>query len=309
MSRAVPRSKGRVLQAYQQKQKAVRSFRCPLGAKNARANVKGKYGQGDKQSPGPCELFPVLVGALDEVVDGHRQVGHRLGEIETEELVAERSEQQRRGFTGDARRRQQHAGNQTGTRGAIRDTLDDERARQAERGRRFAQRIGDKAEHVLGGSHHDRNDDDSQRQRAGQCREAAHRHHDRAVHKQADDDRGRAQQNVVDETDHRRQPVVLAVFGEIGAGEQPDRRADANAKHRHDDRADDGVEQATIGGTRRRRILGENTKMQTRKAVVEQREQDQRQPGNAEYRGAEAKEPDDDVEAAAGGVNRVHDIT
>jgi len=36
----------------------------------------------------------------------------------------------------------------------------------------------------------------------------------------------------------------LRVFGEIGASEQPDRRADADAEHRHDERADDGVEQA-----------------------------------------------------------------
>ena len=60
----------------------------PLGAKNARANIQGKYGQGDQQGPAPGQLLPVGVGALHEVVDGDRQVGHRLGQIEAEELVA-----------------------------------------------------------------------------------------------------------------------------------------------------------------------------------------------------------------------------
>ena len=40
------------------------------------------------KAPAPGELLPVGVGALHEVVDGHRQVGHRLGQVEAEELVA-----------------------------------------------------------------------------------------------------------------------------------------------------------------------------------------------------------------------------
>ena len=41
-------------------------------------------------------------------------------------------------------------------------------------------------------------------------------------------------------------------------------------------------------------------------AVVEQREQDQREPGDAEQRGADAEPADDDVLAAAAGIDRVH---
>ena len=37
---------------------------------------------------------------------------------------------------------------------------------------------------------------------------------------------------------------LRAVFGEIGAGEHAERRADADADHGHDERADDGIEQA-----------------------------------------------------------------
>jgi hypothetical protein len=67
-----------------------------------------------------------------------------------------------------------------------------------------------------------------------------------------------------------------AVFGEIGAREQPERRADADADHGHDDRADDRVQQAAIGGTRRRRVLGKDVKAKAGEAVEEQRKQDQR---------------------------------
>ena len=78
--------------------------------------------------------------------------------------MRQRGEQQRRGFAGDARGRQQHAGDQAGARRAIGDALDDERARQAERGRRLAQRVRHQQQHVLGGAHHDRNHDHRQRQ-------------------------------------------------------------------------------------------------------------------------------------------------
>ena len=281
-----------------------------LSAPRMRAPIfRAKYGERDQQRPAPGELLPVGIGALHEVVDGDRQVRHRLGHVEAEELVRQRGEQQRRGFAGDAGGREQHAGDQARARGAIGDPPDHQRARQAERGRRLAQRIGHQPQHVLGGAHHHGDHDHGERQAAGEGREAAHRHHDGAVDEQADDDRRRAQQDVVDEADHRGELVVLAVFGQIRAGEQAERRADADADHGHHDRADDGVAQAAIGRTRRRRILGEDGEVDAGEAVVEQREQDQRQPGDAEQRGAEAQELDDDVDAAAGCVNRVHDLS
>ncbi len=82
---------------------------------------------------------------------------------------------------------------------------------------------------------------------------------------------------------------MLAVFGEIGSGEQAERRADADPDHGHDDRADDGVAQAAIGRAGRRRVLGEDRQVEAGQAVVEQREQDQREPGDAEQSGADAQ--------------------
>ena len=82
---------------------------------------------------------------------------------------------------------------------AIGDAHDHLRARQAERGGRLAQRVGHQAQHVLGGAHHDRDHDHRQRHGAGPAREVAHRRHHDLVDEQADHDRGRAQQDVVDE--------------------------------------------------------------------------------------------------------------
>src|SRR6202035_4263217 len=98
---------------------------------------------------------------------------------------------------------------------------------------------------------------------------------------------------------------MLAIFGEIGAGEQAERRADADTDDGHDDRADDSVAQAAFGRSGRRRVGVKYLEAQPDKAVIEQREQDQREPGDAEQGGAETERADDDVGAAAASVDRI----
>ena len=71
-----------------------------------------------------------------------------------------------------------------------------------------------------------------QRDGAGERREVAHAHDQELVDEQTDDDGGRAQQHVVDEADHDAEPRIAPVFGQIGAGEHADRRADENADAR-----------------------------------------------------------------------------
>src|SRR5260370_1112850 len=66
------------------------------------------------------------------------------------------------------------------------------------------------------------------------------------------------------------------------------RRADADADPGHDDRTDDGVHQAAFGRSRWRGVLGEDLQIEPCEAVIEQREQDQGQPGHAEQRSSEA---------------------
>jgi hypothetical protein len=67
---------------------------------------------------------------------------------------------------------------------------------------------------------------------------------------------------------------------------RPKRRADADPDHGHHDRADDGVRSPPSvdpgGGV----SWVKTARLMPAKAVVEQREQDQREPGHAEQRGA-----------------------
>ena len=60
-------------------------------------------------------------------------------------------------------------------------------------------------------------------------REMPHAHHEHLVDEQADDDRWRAQQHVVDEADHDTDARRAPVLGQVGAGQDADRRADGDA--------------------------------------------------------------------------------
>ena len=86
------------------------------------------------------------------------------------------------------------------------------------------------------------------------------------VDEQADHDRRRAEQDVVDEAHHHGELVVAAVFGHIGAGENADRRADRDREHGQHQAADDGVEQAA-GRAGRRRHLREYRERQPAEAL------------------------------------------
>src|SRR5260370_15676540 len=99
--------------------------------------------------------------------------------------------------------------------------------------------------------------------------------------------------------------MVPAVFGKISTGEQAERGADAEPDRGHDERAGDRIQKAAFGRSRRRRVLGEDLPIEPGEAVIEQRKQDQCQPGYPEQRGSEAKPADDEIGAAAAPVNPV----
>ena len=63
----------------------------------------------------------------------------------------------------------------------------------------------------------------------------------RPVDEEADDDRRRAEQNVVDEADEVAEAIMLAVRREPRGGEKPERRADRDADQRHDEGASQRV--------------------------------------------------------------------
>ena len=105
----------------------------------------------------------------------------------------------------------------------------------------------------------------------------AHAHDQDLVDEEADDDRGRREQDVVDEADDLGELRVAAVLGHVGAGEDADRRADDDAHHGQDQAADDGVGEAA-GAARRRRVLGEDRQREAGEAVPQKRRQDHDEP-------------------------------
>src|SRR5262249_28976776 len=76
--------------------------------------------------------------------------------------------------------------------------------------------------------------------------EMAHRGNQYLVDEQADDDRGRTQQDVVDEAHHAGEAIVPAVLGHVGAGQNAERRADEHGEHGEHQAADDRIEQAAV---------------------------------------------------------------
>ena len=106
----------------------------------------------------------------------------------------------------------------------------------------------------------------------------AHRVDHDLIYEQPDDDRGRAQQNVVDETHDEREFVVAAVLGHVGAGKDAERRADQDAETGEDQAADDRIEQAAASAAGRRGHLGEHLKGEPAESLPHQRAQDQHQP-------------------------------
>ena len=167
---------------------------------------------------------------------------------------------------------------------------------------------GTSSQHVLGGAHHDRDDDDGERHRAGPAGEVAHRRDHDLVDEQADDDRRRAQQDVVDEAHHRRQACRS---GRI----RPDRcRRECRSACRSGRRGRSCTRLPMIGLSRPPAAPGggvisvKTRKREAAEALVEQRAEDQRQPAEAERGRGERQRHGDDVAAAAAGVERVASV-
>ena len=133
--------------------------------------LNARDGERDDERAGPSQLLPFLVRAQRKLKDHGRQARYRFEELRAEELIVQRGEQERRGFAAHPRNGEQHAGDQTGSDGAIADALDHKGTRHAERGAGFAQCIGNKVQHVFGRPNHDRNHQDGQSDRAGEGRE------------------------------------------------------------------------------------------------------------------------------------------
>ena len=209
--------------------------------------LTSEHEQGQHQRAGPGQRLPGFVGAACELVHDHRHAGHRLQDVGVPVLVAERGEQQRRGLAADARQRQQDAGDDAGRGAAVQHLHDHLPLRHAERQRGLAHLRRHQAQHLVGGAHDHRQDDEGERDRAGERREvAAGLHHDEGVDEQAEHDRRRRQQDVVDEAHDETHLAGIAVFGQPGACCDAERRADQDRQAAHHGAAEERVEQAAF---------------------------------------------------------------
>ena len=166
-------------------------------------------------------------------------------------MVVQRGEKKRRRFAGNARDRQQYAGDDSRTRRAPGHLPDDMRTRRPECHRRLAQGVWNEQKHVLRGAHHDGNYDHGQHRRTRPRRKMPNRKHDDFVDEKAQHDRGRREKDVVDEAHHRRKPGMPAIFRQVGTGKNADGRADCDGKRIHQKTSDNRIEQSAIFARRR----------------------------------------------------------
>src|SRR5882757_5706643 len=108
----------------------------------------------------------------------------------------------------------------------------------------------------------------------------AHPHHDNLIDEQADDDRRRTQQDIVDEADDHAQAGIPAVLREVSPRKHADRRADQDPQQRHRAAAVDGIEQSPLAAGRRGH-LGKYAPGQARHAVRYQGPEDRGQTGKS----------------------------
>ena len=197
------------------------------------------------RAPAQASLLRSSIGGEGVVEDHHRQAGDRLGHIPGEELVAERGEQQGRGLAADAGEGEQGAGEHAARAGAPEDgrlTTCQNGAPSATPASRRA--VGcsfstSSVVRVITGTAMQ-----CQGDRTGEAGEAVERPDQELVDEQADQDRRRREQHVVQEADRRAVAARSRIFGQPGARQHADDDGDHHRQGAHHDRADDRVAQA-----------------------------------------------------------------
>src|SRR5208337_342944 len=125
------------------------------------------------------------------------------------------------------------------------------------------------------------------------------------VDEEANDDRGRAQENVIDEAHDDREARIAAVFSQVRARQNAERCADRQADRRRDHAADDRVEEpADHSG--RGGILGEDIQRQPADPIPQQGRQDNDQHAQAQGRRRVGETCPDDVAPFAPGIEVGH---
>ena len=171
-----------------------------------------------------------------------RQRGDGLVEAGAPELVAQRGKDQRRGFSGHARKGQHAAGDDSRRCGLHGDGKHRSPVGNAQAQRRFAHRVRHHQQHLFGGAADGGNHHDAQRHAAGrEPKSASLRHDDERVDGKAHHDRGNAVEHVGGEADGVGQLGAAAELGQIDAAANADGNADETGNAEQHCRADDGI--------------------------------------------------------------------
>ena len=197
----------------------------PVARQEADADVDGQDEQEQDQRARPGLPVPVVVGRNGVVENLQRQRGDGVGQFVRPEAVAEGGEQQRRGFAGHARQREQDAGDDAFERGAHDDLHDGAPLGDAQRERGFAVAVRHELQDFLGRAHDERNHHQAEHDAAGQRGKAFHRHDQQRINDDAPGDGRHAVEDVGGETNPPVEPR-RAVFGKEHAAEHADGHAE-----------------------------------------------------------------------------------
>src|SRR5438132_600539 len=229
----------------------------------------------------PGEAVPLVERTGRVHVDLQRQGLHRLQHVRRKVEIAERREQQGRRLAGDARDPHQAARHDAGERRAGDDAQRRAPARGAEGERRLAQRMGDEADHRIGGASGPRNDEGGERHAPRERGEVAHRLYQPGPSEDPDHDGGGPVQHVGHES-HQPPETPGAVLGEVQSRADADREPDERREPHDDSGADDGVRNPTARFSRGDRVLGEEALVERRRTLGDEVTQDEHE---GEHRG------------------------
>src|ERR1041384_3814067 len=241
----------------------------------------------------PRQAMPFLERSRRVHVDLQRERLHRLGDVDVEIQVAERGEEQGRGFGRAARGPAPTPRHDAAHGGSRHDLQRRAPARIAQRERRLAQRMRDQPHHFFRRARQHRNHQDRERDGAGECREVLLRPDDERPADDADDDRRRAVQDVGDEP-HEPPEASRAVPRQVDSGADANGHADQRRDADDDARADDRVGDAAAGLAGGDGTLREERPVDGRGAFDHEVAEDQEQ-GESRHERQEDHEPRHDA--------------
>src|SRR5205823_4317975 len=220
--------------------------------------------------------MPVVIWRDGVREDLNRQRRDRLTDVRRPELIVECCEEQWRGFSRDARGRDENSGEDSGKGSRNNDAENRTAARRAESERSFPQSGRHKPNQLLGRPDDHRNHEKSKRETARDRTEAFDRKDCQPVREDSNHDRRHSVEHVGCEA-HDRRKTLLAIFREVDAADASDRYGEQRGDRDEDERADDRVGHAAARLADGLRHLREERPVERRKALLDDVEQNHRE--------------------------------